>query len=293
MRLVAARAGAVVATTAVTGVGVWVTGGVLTDDASVARVLTGAWFVVVGGLAVAAALRWRAVAVAVVGAWLVTSVAVGGFLLLTSSVDRTDRRGRRPRSAVHVAAGHRAGDGRAGQGGSGDPGGRRPLPVRCARHPRSGLPRPTALGRPGSDADPFHDQPRPRPAGPPVAAGWRHRRRRGPGPAQGQQGRPAVRRPEAGPRRDRGHLVPGLQRRVRFGAAAPAHVGLVDQAGSREHDHATGPYRRGAAGGDRMDVLAELRASISRICDIPVDSIHAESRPRGAGRSTRSPRPRS
>ena len=26
-----------------------------------------------------------------------------------------------------------------------------------------------------------------------------------------------------------------------------------------------------------MDVLAELRASISRTCDIPVDSIHAES----------------
>jgi hypothetical protein len=87
--LVAARAGAVVATTAVTGVGVWVTGGVLTDDASIARVLTGAWFVVVGGLAVAAALRWRAVAVAVVGGWLVTSIALGGFLLLTSTVDRT------------------------------------------------------------------------------------------------------------------------------------------------------------------------------------------------------------
>ena len=89
MRLVGARAGAVVATTAVTGVGVWVAGGVLTDDASVARVLTGAWFGVVGGLAVAAALRWRAVAVAVVGTWLVTSVALGGFLLLTSSLDRT------------------------------------------------------------------------------------------------------------------------------------------------------------------------------------------------------------
>ena len=89
MRLTAARAVAVVATTAVTGVGVWVTGGVLTEDASVARALTGAWFVVVGGLAVAAALRWPAVAVAVVGAWLVTSGAVGGFLLLTSTVDRT------------------------------------------------------------------------------------------------------------------------------------------------------------------------------------------------------------
>ena len=89
VRLTAARAGVVVATTAVTGVGVWVTGGVLTDDASVARALTGAWFVVVGGLAVAAALRWPAVAVAFVGAWLVTSGAVGGFLLLTSTVDRT------------------------------------------------------------------------------------------------------------------------------------------------------------------------------------------------------------
>ena len=160
MRLVAARAGAVVATTAVMGVGVWVTGGVLTDDASVARVLTGAWFVVVGGLAVAVALRWRAVAVAVVGAWLVTSVAMGGFLLLTSSVDRTideDVVRAQPSTARPV---HRARDGRAGQGGSSDPGGRRPLPVRCPRHPRSGLARPTALGRPGSDADPFRDRAR-------------------------------------------------------------------------------------------------------------------------------------
>jgi hypothetical protein len=73
----------------VTVTGVWVMGGVLTDDASVARALTGAWFVVAGGLAVVAGMRWRTVAVAVVGAWLVTSAAVGGFLLLTSSVDRT------------------------------------------------------------------------------------------------------------------------------------------------------------------------------------------------------------
>jgi Electron transfer DM13 len=89
VRRVAARAAAAVAAAALTLVGVWVVGGDLTDDASVARVLTGAWFVVTGGLAVAAGVRWRTVAVAVVGGWLVTSVAVGGFLLLTSSVDRT------------------------------------------------------------------------------------------------------------------------------------------------------------------------------------------------------------
>jgi hypothetical protein len=80
---------AAVAASALTVLGVWVTGGLLTDDASVARALTGAWFVVAGGLAAAAGLRWRTIAVAVVGAWLLTSVAVGGFLLLTSSVDRT------------------------------------------------------------------------------------------------------------------------------------------------------------------------------------------------------------
>ena len=89
MRRVAAGAVAAFAASALTVFGVWVTGGLLTDDASVARALTGAWFVVAGGLAVAAGVRWRTVAVAVVGAWLLTSVAVGGFLLLTSSVDRT------------------------------------------------------------------------------------------------------------------------------------------------------------------------------------------------------------
>jgi len=68
--------------------GVWLTGAVLTEDADVAMVLTGAWFAVAGLLAVVAGLRWRRLAVPVVGAWLVTSVAVGGYLLVTSTVDR-------------------------------------------------------------------------------------------------------------------------------------------------------------------------------------------------------------
>lgn len=68
--------------------GVWLTGGVLTDDAGLATTLTGAWFAVAGALAVLVAWRARGLAVAVVGTWLVTSVAAGGFLLVTSSVDR-------------------------------------------------------------------------------------------------------------------------------------------------------------------------------------------------------------
>ena len=68
--------------------GVWVTGAVLTEDATLAMLLTGAWFGLAGALAVLAGLRWRRLAVPVVAGWLVTSVAVGGFLLLTSSIDK-------------------------------------------------------------------------------------------------------------------------------------------------------------------------------------------------------------
>ena len=68
--------------------GVWVTGAVLTNDATVAMLLTGAWFGLAGGLAVLVAWRRRWLAAPVLGAWLVTSTVVGGFLLWTSSVDR-------------------------------------------------------------------------------------------------------------------------------------------------------------------------------------------------------------
>ena len=68
--------------------GVWVTGAVLTEDASVAMVLTGVWLATAGGLAVLVGLHWRRLAVPVIASWLVSSMAVGGFLLLTSAVDR-------------------------------------------------------------------------------------------------------------------------------------------------------------------------------------------------------------
>jgi hypothetical protein len=68
--------------------GVWVTGGLVTDDEPVARRLMGAWFAGAGVLAALVALRWRPLAVPVLATWLLTSGTVGGYLLLTSSVDR-------------------------------------------------------------------------------------------------------------------------------------------------------------------------------------------------------------
>lgn len=79
---------AVIGTVAAVVLGVWVTGAVLTQDATVAMVLTGGWFALAGGLALLVAWRRRPLAWPVVGAWLVTSTVVGGYLLLTSTVDQ-------------------------------------------------------------------------------------------------------------------------------------------------------------------------------------------------------------
>jgi hypothetical protein len=73
---------------AVVVAGVWVTGGLLTEDATAAMLLTGAWFAV-AGLAAFLLARWRRpLAIPVLASWLVTSVAVGGVLLWTSTVDK-------------------------------------------------------------------------------------------------------------------------------------------------------------------------------------------------------------
>lgn len=108
-------AAAVPVVVAVVLAGVWLTGALLTEDAAVAMVLTGAWFAVAGGLAVVAGLRWRRLAVPVVGAWLVTSVAVGGYLLVASTVDRV--------ADEEVLVAPRAGSAAGGSGDSDTSGG--------------------------------------------------------------------------------------------------------------------------------------------------------------------------
>jgi hypothetical protein len=68
--------------------GVWVTGGLVTDDEQLARLLTGAWFVLVGLATLAVVWRHRWLAAPMVTGYLLVTVGLGGFLAYTSSVDQ-------------------------------------------------------------------------------------------------------------------------------------------------------------------------------------------------------------
>lgn len=73
---------------ALTLLGLWVAGGVITDDFRISMVLTGLWF---GGAGLAAALvawRWRPLALSVLGTFVVTSALVGGYLAYATFHDR-------------------------------------------------------------------------------------------------------------------------------------------------------------------------------------------------------------
>jgi Electron transfer DM13 len=68
--------------------GVWLTGGVLTNDFRTSMALTGLWFALSGAACVAVALRSRPLRVPVLGAYLVTAAVVGGYLGLSTLHDR-------------------------------------------------------------------------------------------------------------------------------------------------------------------------------------------------------------
>jgi hypothetical protein len=68
-------------------VGVWVAGGVVTDDATAAKALTGGWFTLTGAAALLLSRSRRVPTVAVLAGWFVTATLTGGFLLLTSTLD--------------------------------------------------------------------------------------------------------------------------------------------------------------------------------------------------------------
>jgi electron transfer DM13 len=69
-------------------VGIWVTGGVLTNNFRLSMLFTTLWLGAVGLATVAVAWRWRPLALPVLGTALVTATAVGGYLLYASSVDK-------------------------------------------------------------------------------------------------------------------------------------------------------------------------------------------------------------
>ena len=73
---------------AVVAAGVWVAGGVLTDDFRGSLVLTAAWFALSGAACAAVAFRRPALRVPVLAAFVLTAGAIGGYLGLTTLRDR-------------------------------------------------------------------------------------------------------------------------------------------------------------------------------------------------------------
>lgn len=72
----------------VVAAGIWITGGLVTNDETIAKGLTAAWLVLAGLIALAVAWRYRALALPVFGTFVLVAGALGGFLLYTSSVDK-------------------------------------------------------------------------------------------------------------------------------------------------------------------------------------------------------------
>src|SRR5215207_6014929 len=68
--------------------GVWVAGGVISDDYRTSMALTAAWLLVAGATCVAVARRLRPLRVAVLATYVLTAGAVGAYLAATTLGDR-------------------------------------------------------------------------------------------------------------------------------------------------------------------------------------------------------------
>ncbi len=69
-------------------VGVWVAGGVLTNNETIAMGLTGLWLLLAGALSVLFVWRRRSLAAPVLIGYAIAAVGIGGFLGYTSMVDQ-------------------------------------------------------------------------------------------------------------------------------------------------------------------------------------------------------------
>jgi hypothetical protein len=72
----------------VVALGVWVTGGLLTDNESIAMGLTGLWLLLAGAVSLAIAWRRRDLAGPVLIGYVLAAGGLGGFLAYTSTVDQ-------------------------------------------------------------------------------------------------------------------------------------------------------------------------------------------------------------
>jgi hypothetical protein len=83
-----AQIAAVPGVAAVVAIGVWVAGGLVTDDFRGSVALTTVWLAVAAGLCLLVAVRKPSVGVPVIGTYLVTAGAIGVFLASTALRDR-------------------------------------------------------------------------------------------------------------------------------------------------------------------------------------------------------------
>jgi hypothetical protein len=86
---VVSRIVAVALTVAVVLLGVWVTGGLLTDDFRTSAALTTLFFALAGGVALLLAWKRRSVGGPVLVTFVLAAAAVGGYLAYTTLVDKT------------------------------------------------------------------------------------------------------------------------------------------------------------------------------------------------------------
>jgi hypothetical protein len=82
------RLGLVPIVAALVLVGIWVSGGLLTNNFRLSMLFTTLWLGLVGLMALVVAWRWRPLALPVLGAAFVTAAVAGGYLLYASSVDK-------------------------------------------------------------------------------------------------------------------------------------------------------------------------------------------------------------
>lgn len=86
----AARAIALIAAAAAATVaGVWIAGGVITNDFRLSMALTAAWFAIAGAASLYSFKAGRSIGMPILAGYLIAATAVGGYLAATTLVDRT------------------------------------------------------------------------------------------------------------------------------------------------------------------------------------------------------------
>jgi hypothetical protein len=86
---IARAAGLAIAAAATTVAGVFIAGGIITNDFRVSMALTAAWFIVAGAASVASFKAGRSTGIPILAGYLLAATATGAYLAATTLVDKT------------------------------------------------------------------------------------------------------------------------------------------------------------------------------------------------------------